>query len=279
MQTILKLLSAIVAVAFLLLAAAFFFAPDRIAPRFAILAADHSGYATFRADLAALFLVLAIFTVAGMFRRQWLLVPIAGLAAIVVGRAFSLLIDGRSASNVESLLLELTMLVILAAASSVPDENGRARKILFAFVALFAILIGVAFAFQRPLGIALAKRNVESGMSLDIVGSLPDGLHVGVCGSGSPLPDPARSGPCIFVIAAGHVYLVDSGDGAARRIGSMQIPPALVDGIFLTHFHSDHIGGLGEMMLQRWAGGSHATPLDVYGPEGVESVVDGFNAA
>jgi ribonuclease Z len=47
----------------------------------------------------------------------------------------------------------------------------------------------------------------------------------------------------------------------------------------LTHFHSDHIAGLGEVMLQRWAGGSHKLPLDIIGPAGVETVVEGFNKA
>lgn len=47
----------------------------------------------------------------------------------------------------------------------------------------------------------------------------------------------------------------------------------------LTHFHSDHIGELGELMLKRWAGGSRKEPLEVFGPRGVETVVRGFNLA
>ena len=47
----------------------------------------------------------------------------------------------------------------------------------------------------------------------------------------------------------------------------------------LTHFHSDHIADLGEMMLQRWAGDSNQTPVPVIGPAGVEQVVQGFNLA
>ena len=46
----------------------------------------------------------------------------------------------------------------------------------------------------------------------------------------------------------------------------------------LTHFHSDHIGDLGELNLQTWAGG-RPTPLSVYGGPGVEAVVGGFNDA
>jgi ribonuclease Z len=49
--------------------------------------------------------------------------------------------------------------------------------------------------------------------------------------------------------------------------------------VFLTHFHSDHIDGLGELMMQRWAGGGRKEPLPVHGPAGVEEVVTGFNLA
>jgi len=52
-----------------------------------------------------------------------------------------------------------------------------------------------------------------------------------------------------------------------------------IQGVFLTHFHSDHIDGLGEMGTIRWAGGDNTAPLPVYGPDGVEQVVDGFNTA
>ena len=52
-----------------------------------------------------------------------------------------------------------------------------------------------------------------------------------------------------------------------------------LEGVFITHFHSDHIDGLGELMTMRWAGGSFESPLPVYGPSGIERVVNGFNEA
>ncbi|MEQ9316321.1 MAG: MBL fold metallo-hydrolase, partial [Henriciella sp.] len=56
-------------------------------------------------------------------------------------------------------------------------------------------------------------------------------------------------------------------------------PLGEIEAVFLTHFHSDHIDSLGELMLQRWANGGHAEPLSVIGPSGVEQVVRGFNLA
>jgi ribonuclease Z len=52
-----------------------------------------------------------------------------------------------------------------------------------------------------------------------------------------------------------------------------------VSALFITHFHSDHIADLGELMLQHWAGGAAQAPLPVYGPTGLDQVVGGFEQA
>jgi len=51
-----------------------------------------------------------------------------------------------------------------------------------------------------------------------------------------------------------------------------------LDAVILTHFHSDHIGDLGEVMTFSWIAG-RTNVLPVYGPEGVDMVVDGFRNA
>jgi ribonuclease Z len=81
------------------------------------------------------------------------------------------------------------------------------------------------------------------------------------------------------VIAGDRLFIVDAGEGSARNLGYMGIPAAKIEAILLTHFHSDHIDGLGPFMLQRWGMGTFQTPTPVYGPTGVEQVVDGFRAA
>lgn len=113
----------------------------------------------------------------------------------------------------------------------------------------------------------------------DATDGLPDGLHVILCGTGSPLPDPSRSGPCTLVIAGTQVFLVDAGSGAGRRIGQIGVPLTKLDAVFLTHFHSDHIDGLGEVLMLRWAGSGRARPTPIHGPPGVERVVAGFDTA
>ncbi len=104
------------------------------------------------------------------------------------------------------------------------------------------------------------------------------GLSVFLAGTGTPNPARGRAGPCVAVVASGKLYLVDAGPGSWAAIASGGLPLASLAGVFLTHFHSDHIGGLGEACAQSWLKGRRI-PLSVYGPPGIERVVDGFNAA
>ena len=108
---------------------------------------------------------------------------------------------------------------------------------------------------------------------------LPDGLHVYMCGSGSPLADPNRAGPCIGVLAGQKAFVFDVGAGSVRNLGLMGFPIAQLDRVYITHLHSDHIAGLGELMLNAWIGGSRDTPLPVIGPAGINRVVQGFTTA
>lgn len=105
-----------------------------------------------------------------------------------------------------------------------------------------------------------------------------DALRVAVCGSSAPLPSARRAKACIAVFAGGKFYVVDAGPESTENLSLWGIPLDRIGGVLLTHFHSDHIGDLGELQLQTWAGG-RASPLAVYGGPGVEGVVDGFNRA
>jgi ribonuclease Z len=103
-------------------------------------------------------------------------------------------------------------------------------------------------------------------------------LSVLLCGTGSPLPDKTRGGPCTLIAAGGKYYLVDAGLDSARNLMLWRVPLEKIAGILVTHFHSDHIAELGELRLQTWVAG-RKTPLAVYGPPGIERVVAGFNEA
>jgi len=153
------------------------------------------------------------------------------------------------------------------------------KKFGMGLLVLGLIVIAVGLLFQEQIGKRLFATAVETAVARDVIGDLPDGMHVALCGSGSPLPDPTRAGPCSAVIIDGKMFIVDIGGGAVRNLGLMGLNPGATEALLLTHFHSDHIDGMGELMLQRWAGGGRDAPLPVIAPEGVEVIVDGLNAA
>lgn len=152
------------------------------------------------------------------------------------------------------------------------------RWSLVLVVLALGVLVGV-WTNRGELALRALKRMAPAAMTADTIAGLPDGLSVALCGTGSPLPDPHRSGPCTAVIAGQKMFVVDAGDGAARTLARMHLPPQHLAVVLLTHFHSDHIDGLGALALQRWAGSGAAVPLPVYGPPGVDRVVAGFNEA
>jgi ribonuclease Z len=88
-----------------------------------------------------------------------------------------------------------------------------------------------------------------------------------------------RAGPCNIVVAGDQVFVVDIGEGGGRNLSLMGVNAGNLDAVFLTHFHSDHIDGMGPLMLNHWVRGSNTAPLPVYGPTGLQAIVDGFNAA
>ena len=156
----------------------------------------------------------------------------------------------------------------------------RVRKKLL-FAAGILLLVLTAGCSLVPDGIVY--RGLESAvgdaMTRDDLADLPDGIHVLLCGAGSPLPDINRSGPCVAVQAGSRLFIADAGTNGARNLGRFFVDAGRVKAVLLTHAHSDHIDGLGELGMLRWLNSGSATSLPVYGPPVVEEVVAGFNRA
>ncbi len=150
------------------------------------------------------------------------------------------------------------------------------RKIALALVSIL-LVFGLLFALRGLLVVPMLERAFGRVMVADIRDDLAPGLAVGICGAGGPMPDPERSGPCLVIIAGENLLMVDAGTGGARNLNRMQVPIGEVDAVLLTHFHSDHIDGLGETGTLRWISTANTSPLPVIAPRGVEPVVDGFN--
>lgn len=155
------------------------------------------------------------------------------------------------------------------------------RKIwLWAALSLTAIGVGAAYLKRDAIAMYLIKRSVDAAMTRNVMADLSgDQLHVGFCGTGSPLPSRDRAAACTVVIADGRLFVFDMGEGSGETLSLMGMPLGKIEGVWLTHLHSDHFEGLGPFTLQRWAGTRAKTPLPVFGPEGVTEITDGLNAA
>jgi ribonuclease Z len=153
------------------------------------------------------------------------------------------------------------------------------RRVFGVVAGLLLLAVAAALLFQRQVGEWVYARALSERVGTDATADLPDGLHLFLCGTGSPLPDPDRAGPCALVIAGDQMIVVDAGEGSARQIQIAGLPLARVQRLLLTHFHSDHIDGLGPLMLLRWTQSAARAPLPIHWPTGVERIVAGFNAA
>jgi ribonuclease BN (tRNA processing enzyme) len=95
---------------------------------------------------------------------------------------------------------------------------------------------------------------------------------------GGPMPQAGRSEPANALVVGKDVYLVDTGDGTAQQLAEAGFSLAAVKGIFISHLHFDHTGGLYAVLSLR-----HQTDvpgrLKIYGPPGMKETVDGLLAA
>src|SRR6266851_1951194 len=104
--------------------------------------------------------------------------------------------------------------------------------------------------------------------------------RVVLLGTGTPVPDPDRSGPATAIVVDGSAYLVDFGPGVVRRAkaavldrGITALEPSNLRVAFVTHLHSDHTGGYSDLILTGWTAGRRG-PLEVYGPTGLRSMTE-----
>jgi ribonuclease Z len=77
-------------------------------------------------------------------------------------------------------------------------------------------------------------------------------IKVTLLGTGAPPPAMNRFGPSTLVEAGGQKFLFDAGRGALQRLAQLKVRWQQVDGVFLTHLHSDHVVGFPDLWLTGW---------------------------
>jgi ribonuclease Z len=100
-------------------------------------------------------------------------------------------------------------------------------------------------------------------------------IAVVTVGTGSPLPG-KRAQPGTAVLVNGHFFLFDVGPGVVQKCENHGLRLENLDGIFFTHYHSDHYMDLPNLINRSWALG-RINELHIYGPDGLNNVVQAAN--
>jgi ribonuclease Z len=109
-----------------------------------------------------------------------------------------------------------------------------------------------------------------------------DEFRVTLLGTGDPIPRIDRFGPATLVQVGGQELLFDVGRGASQRLVQMGLALSQLDGIFLTHFHSDHVNGLPDLWMTGWIPppfGRRTENFEVWGPVGTEAMLKNLEKA
>ena len=156
------------------------------------------------------------------------------------------------------------------------------KKIITYLILVIFIIAGILFFLTRVPAVqdALFQR-----LAQNLISTAPnifpeeDSLSALVCGSKSPLPHPTRAETCVMIKAGDETFIFDVGNKSIDNLRNWRVPLNQLNGIFISHLHSDHIAELPEIHMWNWIGTGRQSKLKVYGPEGINQVLNGFTEA
>jgi len=93
-------------------------------------------------------------------------------------------------------------------------------------------------------------------------------MRLTVIGSGDAFGSGGRFNTCFLIEAQNKKLLLDFGASSLVALKSRQIDPGAIDGIFLSHLHGDHFGGLPFLLLDSQYLNRRKRPLAICGPPG-----------
>lgn len=131
-------------------------------------------------------------------------------------------------------------------------------------------IIFAACLFAASTTVPIQAQEAEPAMRVTLLGpALPD-------------PRPDRSGSNTLVEAGGLRLIFDAGRGVPVRLWQKKIPVGSIDALFVTHFHSDHVSGIPDLLMTGYIPapyGRREQPLRVFGPVGTVEMMHHIDAA
>ena len=99
------------------------------------------------------------------------------------------------------------------------------------------------------------------------------GLKYVMLGSGAVRDNPDRGGPSQILHIDDEVWMFDCGRSASTNLAKAGVGCEVVDRLFLTHLHFDHIVDLPYLVLVGWVK-VRKSRLKIYGPRGTKDFVE-----
>ena len=103
-------------------------------------------------------------------------------------------------------------------------------------------------------------------------------LRAVVCGADEIGPEGHEQRPCLAIVAAGRIFIVDAGSGAANALQRRSIPLDRLQAVLLTSAGFTQSADLDELYAAAVSGRADQM-LPVYGPAETQRLVEGMNAA
>ncbi len=94
-------------------------------------------------------------------------------------------------------------------------------------------------------------------------------MKVVFLGTGAMQPTRERNLSAIYLNYESEHILFDCGEGTQRQMKIAEISPTKITRIIISHFHADHVLGLGGL-LRNLEANDYNKPLYIYGPKGLE---------
>ncbi len=95
-----------------------------------------------------------------------------------------------------------------------------------------------------------------------------DEIRVIACGTGMPAARRGQAATCFLVETGnGDKFIFDIGSGSMANLAALMIPYDMLDKVFLTHLHTDHMGDIDSLWAGGWTAG-RTKALQVWGPSG-----------
>ena len=98
-------------------------------------------------------------------------------------------------------------------------------------------------------------------------------MEIVFLGTSGTVPTENRNHPAVIIEYLNEPFLFDCGEGTQRQMRLAKINPMRINHIFITHFHADHILGLGGLIRSIDFMGREKE-LNIYAPVGFQRILD-----